>query len=431
MRTIFAVILALVLAACASTSAPSAGARRTIDIAAEQWVRIALEIDTYEEGYVDAYFGPGEWRERARANPRTVVELTAATGHLGSVLRAVAVNDTDQQTQQRARFLIAQVDSASFRLSMIGGARASFREEAERLFAFPLVLRPLESYDAALARVEALLPGDGAAHERMAALLDRTTIPAERLRPVMERAIAECRARTAARYDLPANEAFRIEFVNGQSWGAYNWYQGGHRSLIQVNTDHPPTIASALVYGCHEGYPGHHVQGIYNERHYRENGWVEYALAPLYGPASPLAEGAGNYGVTLAFPGDERMIFERDVLSPMAGLDPSAAMQANALFEAMSELEGVGVTIQAMFLDGEIDRERAIALLQRYELNSREGAEQSLRFAEHYRAYIINYEMGEALVRTYVERVGDAPAERWAAFERIMTEPTLPTDLMP
>ena len=38
---------------------------------------LALEIDAHESGYVDAYFGPAEWREAARRNPRERRELKA------------------------------------------------------------------------------------------------------------------------------------------------------------------------------------------------------------------------------------------------------------------------------------------------------------------------------------------------------------------
>jgi hypothetical protein len=183
----------------------------------------------------------------------------------------------------------------------------------------------------------------------------------------MQAAIAECRRRTAEHIALPEGERFEMEFVSNQPWGAYNWYQGNNHSLIQVNTDLPLKIGSAIGYGCHEGYPGHHVQGINAEKLYRENGWVEYSIMPLFSPQGPLNEGGGNYGVELAFPGNERVAFEREVLFPLAGLDPETADEYYALDAAMDELSGAGRTIEAQYLDGQITRERAIELLQRYE----------------------------------------------------------------
>jgi hypothetical protein len=220
-----------------------------------------------------------------------------------------------------------------------------------------------------------------------------------------------------------------MEFVSDQPWGAYNWYQGDNHSLIQVNTDQPLTMGSAIGYGCHEGYPGHHVQGIYAERLYRERGWVEYSILPLYTPQGPLNEGGGNYGVELAFPSDERLQFERETLFPLAGLDPSTAAAYRAVQDAQSDLAGLTRVLAAQYLDGDIDREQYIAIRERFG-TSRAGAEQALRFAEHYRSYVINYSSGEDVIRAYVERAGDTPEARWAAYERILSEPTLPNDLM-
>jgi hypothetical protein len=47
--------------------------------------------------------------------------------------------------------------------------------------------------------------------------------------------------------ELPAGESFRIEYVKDKPWGGYNWYEGGYRSLIQINTDLPFTIGEDLV----------------------------------------------------------------------------------------------------------------------------------------------------------------------------------------
>ena len=39
----------------------------------------------------------------------------------------------------------------------------------------------------------------------------------------------------------------------------------------------------------------------------RDRNWIEYSVYPLYSPQSFLAEGSANYGIDLAFPGDERI----------------------------------------------------------------------------------------------------------------------------
>ena len=57
-------------------------------------------------------------------------------------------------------------------------------------------------------------------------------------------------------------------------------------------------------------------------------------------------------------------------------------------------------------------------------MRSRARAEQSVRFIEQYRGYVINYTLGYDLARAYVERnaANDAPS-RWAAYEVLLSTP--------
>lgn len=424
MRVWIGMMLALALAACAPRQAEP-----DLNPLAERYVRLALEIGAHEDGYIDAYYGPEEWKTEAESNARSTADLKQLADGLLAEINGALESARDPLVQRRARTLAAYVSSARFRLDMIDGARAPFAEEAERLFALRPELRPLESYDPVLQRIEQLVPGPGPLATRVQAFRDRYIVPADRLRAVMEAAIAECRRRTAEHIALAENEHFTLEFVTGKSWSGYNYYQGDNQSLIQVNTDLPVTIDRAVDLGCHEGYPGHHVQGMAAERLYREQGWVEFSVLPLYSPLGPLNEGGGNYGVDLAFPGGEQLAFEKTTLYPLAGLDPATADARVALAEALSGLAGARLTIAQMYLDGEIDRARAVELAQRYQLISRERAEQSLDFTDQYRSYVINYATGEDVVRIFVERAGADQAARWRAYESILNQPTLPADL--
>ena len=414
---------------CFAIFANAADRPITLDEAAQDYVHLVLEVGTHEKDFVDAYFGPPEWRIDAEAHPRNISELKAEADRIQSTVSAMDTIAQQPMERRRTAWLKANLASARSRLDMIGGARFRFRDEATRLFALTPELRPLESYDRVLEPIEGLLPGSGTLAERVEAFRNRYVIPSHRLDAVMDAAIAECRRRTLAHLQLPANEHFKMEFVTRQSWGAYNWYQGGNQSLIQVNIDLPIFIDSAVQLGCHEGYPGHHVQGIYNERQYRERGLIEFSVAPLYGPTSALNEGGADFGVDLAFPGDERVRFEATALYPLAGLDPSTAPVYGALRKALRDLSGARLTIAALYLDGEIDRVRAVELTQRYQLISRARADRNLAFTERYRSYVINYSTGKDLISAYVDRAGKDGAAHWAAYERIPSEPMLPMDM--
>jgi hypothetical protein len=82
-----------------------------------------------------------------------------------------------------------------------------------------------------------------------------------------------------------------------------------------------------------------------------------------------------------------------------------------------------------MFLEGKIDEAQAIKLFQKYQLLTPERAQKSLDFTKQYRSYIINYGLGQDMVKAYVEGAGPNQNARWKRMEKILSEPTLPSDL--
>ncbi|MDP8916199.1 MAG: hypothetical protein M3M95_03135 [Pseudomonadota bacterium] len=421
-----AFLLVLLLSACA-TPAPRPV---SFDQLAREYVGLILEIGEHEAGYVDAYYGPPEWREQAKRNKRSVPALKAEAERLLTLAAELPPSD-DQLVRKRRAFLLAHLRAARFRLNMIEGSRPPFQDEAEALFGVRPELRPLSAYDPVLARIEAIVPdGRGTLAERVERYRQRYVIPKDRLDRVMRAAIAECRRRTAQHIQLPPDEAFTLEFVTGKSWSGYNYYQGRHKSLIQINTDLPIYIDRAVDLGCHEGYPGHHTHNVLLEsRLVERRGFTELSVYPLFSPVSFIAEGTSNYGIDLAFPGLQRTAFEAQTLYPLAGLNPAGASAYARLREALRDLQGARFTIAADYLDGRITRAQALELVQRYQLVSRERAEQSLRFNDEYRSYVINYGLGQDRARAHVEAAGATPAARWDALERLLSEPTLPSDL--
>lgn len=403
-----------------------------LDAIAQDYVYLTLEAGEREEGYVDAYYGPASWAAEAKARPRDVATLRKDARALAARLSKVQPTTLAPDDRQRRAFLIGQAKAAETRLAMMAGAKFSFADEAAGLFAYRPALRPLSAYDPILAKIATLVPGNGPLWARVDAFQNRYVVPTERLEPVMRAAIAECRARTVAHIALPAQERFDLEFVKGKSWSGYNWYKGNAHSLIQVNTDLPIRIDRAVDLGCHEGYPGHHALNMLLERNLaRRKGWVEFTVYPLFSPQSFIAEGSANAGIDLAFPGPQRAAFEAATLYPLAGLDPASAAPYARLLDLLHQMAGARMTIAAMYLDGKVNRDTALDLIQTYQLVSRKRAEQSLSFTEHYRSYVINYGLGQDMVAADLAASGASAAARWYRMEAIISSPILPADLKP
>jgi hypothetical protein len=293
MNRITSLLLVAALAACQPR--PPAQPSDSLDSIARDYVQLSLTIGEKEENYIDAYYGPPELQAKAKAEaPKLALpELAKRTDALSARVAAIKPEGLDAR---RAAFLATQLTAAKTRLRMMAGEKLSFADEAQGLFGVSPEIKPLASYDAVLARIEALVPGSGPLSERVDAFQNRFTIPAAKLKPVFNAAIAECKARTTKHITLAKNERFDMVFVTGKSWSGYNYYQGKATSRIEINTDLPIRISRAVDLGCHEGYPGHHVlNALLEERLVKGKGWIEFSVYPLYSPQSLIAEGSANY----------------------------------------------------------------------------------------------------------------------------------------
>jgi hypothetical protein len=153
---------------------------------------------------------------------------------------------------------------------------------------------------------------------------------------------------------------------------------------------------------------------------------------PLFSPQSLIAEGSANYGIDVAFPGDERIRFERDVLFPAAGLDGKKTAEYYEIQAIVDRLSYAGNEAARRYLNGEIPRASAAEWLTRFALMSPPRAEQRTRFMDDYRSYVINYNLGKDLVKQYVEShggVASQSARRWDVFADLLRSPRLPSGL--
>jgi hypothetical protein len=417
-------------------SAPISGRKDfAMNRAAESYVKLVLAVGQHDADYVDAFYGPSEWRAEAEAHKRSLPEIRAKAEALISDVAKHAPGKDEGNELERLRhaYLLRQLQSMVARIDLISGKKMTFDQESKALYDAVAPTYGAEHFQQILDRLDKLVPGEGSLPERVEAFRQRFVIPRDRLDSVFQAAVAECRKRTAQHIELPAGESFVVEYVTNKSWSGYNWYKGGFHSLIQVNTDLPIFIDRAVDLACHEGYPGHHVYNALLEQHLvRGRGWPEFSVYPLFSPQSLIAEGTANFGIEVAFPGAERTAFEREKLYPLAGLDPTTAARYAEVRDLLQQLGYAGNEAARGFLDGKITRQDAEAWLVRYALMSPERAAQRVRFIEQYRSYVINYNLGQDLVREYIEKRGgtaEHPQQRWDEFAKLISSPRLPSGL--
>ena len=400
-----------------------------LDPLAERYVRLVLALGHHDRDFVDAYYGPPEWREGS-AEGRGLDEIVHDALALSAAIESASVDD-DAMLRLRRGYLARQTAALATRARILLGLRLTFDQESEALYDAVAPHRTSAFFSALLEDLSHELPGSGPLAARVERFRHSFVIPLDRLSVVFDEAIRACRERTCEHLELPEGETLEVETVTGKSWSGYNWYQGGYRSLVQVNTDLPIFIDRAIDLAGHEGYPGHHVYHALLEKHLvRDRGWVEFSVYALFSPQSLIAEGSANYGVEVAFPAEERVEYERERLFPLAGLDPGRASLYYRVHQLIAKLSYAGNEAARQYLDGEIDGHGAVEWLIAYALMSPERARQRVSFIDQYRTYVINYNLGKDLVAASIERrAGGDRGRRWALFSELLSSPRLPSSL--
>ena len=400
---------------------------------AESYVRLMLGMDTHERGYVDAYYGEPAIKEEVELSGVTLAELKSEAEELLQSVNEIDMTGEEEILLLRRQYLAKQLESVRARIDMVEGIKFSFDEEAKFIFDATPPTLPDSFFEKIIEELDDLLPGEGSVSERLNKFKADFIVPDEKVDVVFEEAIREARERTKKHIRLPENEKFELEYVRGKSWTGYNWYKGNNHSLIQLNRDIPLSIDRVIDVASHEGYPGHHVYNVLLENKLAKGrGWVEFTVNPLYSSQSMISEGSANFGIEVAFPGEERIKYEREILFPLAGLDSTRVEEYYKVFELTERLDYVDNEVARGYLNGILDREQAEEKFVRLRLLTPERAAQRVRFIDQYRAYVINYNLGKDLVKEYIESRGgtsDNPAKRWAEFEALLSSPRLPSSL--
>lgn len=114
-----------------------------------------------------------------------------------------------------------------------------------------------------------------------------------------------------------------IQVVTDKHYGRACWYLGNYRSHIDVNTDLPMHLNWLPYLVAHEGYPGHHTEGVSKEQHlYRERGYIDQSIVLLISPHCLVSEGIATNADTMIFAPGEVDSWLAEHIYPEAGISP-------------------------------------------------------------------------------------------------------------
>lgn len=378
---------------------------RTADDLGEEFAQLALELAERDPLFLDYRF-PGGPTLAGEPAPLADIERRAArlAAGAGSLPRA--------EDEGRLRYLAAAADALLVRARSLLGERRPVAEELRRVFG--LDWQPPDfDLERLHFRVGRAIPGLAPLRVRVSRRYRKGEIAGEEARREVERALADCRASAPAPEGgaALALEPLSVEWLTreaaaGDPVGASPFYRylGGGRGALRLPGWRPYRAGELRRLACHEGVPGHHLQAAAAEARFRETGWPELGIVPLYGPRTAVFEGLAAMA---------------EALAPS---DPAD--------EALRALEPVVASILFDYLDGRRPRLSVLRALDFEALVSDPHA--LLAHADRFGAYSLVRPSADPGFRRALEAVigpTRPPDERWEAVRRAAAEALTPADL--
>jgi hypothetical protein len=387
----------------------------------ERYLELGLRLGRHVDGFVDAYYGPTALADRVAGEPvHPPAALAADAAALLADLDA-GVGEPELDARRR-RWLRAQVVGLRTSARKLAGEAIGYADEVEWCYGVRPAPIDEQVFADAHAALDEVLPGSGPLAERYITWREAQAVPVDVLPDALHSLAEDFRERTDRLFGLPDGEHVEWELATNQPWSGFNYYLGGLRSRVAINTDLPVLSPSLAHLVAHEAYPGHHTEHTRKEVGLvRRRGWQEETIFLVGTPQCLLAEGLADLAIeVVAGEHPEQLVAEH--LRPLGiRYDPEVVAAVGRAGEA---LNAVRANVAWKLHEDRVDLDDAIAYAERWSLQSRMRAEKSVEFltSPTWRAYISCYVEGLPLCRRYVR--GEP-----RRFATLLDEQLVPADL--
>jgi hypothetical protein len=392
--------------------------------APNEYVRLALLIDRWLPGYVDAYYGSQEVQAATKTGDKPSIDTLEDLAH---ILEQTLSVDSSLSPERRA-YLQEQLRAMRTTIAVLAGNPLDIVDEVERLYGVTPKWIDESVFVEAHHALNELLPGSSPLRERVIGFRERSRVTAEVAAPIIRHLMEDLRGRTSTVFGLPPGEQCDVAFVRDKPWIAYNWYLGNHRSHIEFNQDVPIEIWNLPFAVAHETYPGHHAEYAIKEyRLYRGDGRPEHSILLSNTPSALVSEGIAKNALEAVATDDEIAAITIQCYKD-AGLPRDDAMRVIDFIKAYRRLDEVTDNqVLLLYRDRAPDNE-VIAYGIRHGLMDAEDGNHLLRFCRDplSRSYTYNYTLGRELIAVFLANAG----EKAKAFRRLLYEPLTPTQIL-
>lgn len=385
----------------------------------EDYLKLGLALGRHVDGFVDAYYGPADFKAEIEAQPP---QPPATLADRARRLLAALEADGDLDTHRRV-WLAAQARGLYTSARKLAGEDIPYLDEIEACYGVRPSRPDEDEFADAHRRLDAVLPGGGPLADRYNAWREAQVVPPEKLEAAIHSLAEDFRGRTREAFGLPEGEHVDFVLEQDKPWSGFNYYLGGFRSRVAMNTDLPVLSLTLGHVVAHESYPGHHTEhcrkeaGLVRQRHQ-----MEESIFLVGTPQCLIAEGLADLALEVIAGERPESVIESH-LAPLGV--PYDAGTAAEVAQAGEKLAAVSGNAAIGLHDEGWSSDEAVEYLERWALRPRNRAAKTVQFLTDptWRAYGFCYIDGVRLCRRFF---GGDPRR----FERLITEQLIPDQLV-
>jgi hypothetical protein len=362
----------------------------------ERYLVLGLRLGRHIDGFVDAYYGPPALEEQVDAEGLT--DPSALAAEAAELSGALSFDEAHRNV-----FLRAQLAGCEATARRLAGEPISWADEVERCYGVRPEPVPEKRFADAHEKLDAALLGSGSLAERYRGWLETQVVDPAVVEPASHAFEADLRERTRVRFGLPDDESVLFETVENEPWAGFNYYLGGRRSRVVINTDLPVHSFHIPDLVAHEMYPGHHTEHVWKETLLVDGeGKAEEAILLTGTPQAIISEGIAKMALEMAH-GDEVDVIATEIYATFDSPYDAEVVPAVRAFRA--GIEALSVNTAHLLHEEGRPASEARAYLERWSLLPPERVEKSLEFLTHptWRSYVSSYSCGYELCSSFVD----------------------------
>src|SRR6266550_6821585 len=118
------------------SSTSSEQKNHSVDAVAEQYAHLVLALGQHDPDYVDAFYGPAEWKTQAEKEKKPLDAIGAEAAELiATVVKTPdAATSGDVMLKLRLEYLQKQISALAARVRMLEGEKLKFDDESCALY---------------------------------------------------------------------------------------------------------------------------------------------------------------------------------------------------------------------------------------------------------------------------------------------------------